>query len=155
VITDLDEVRKVGWQIQAMVLRKAVFELLGKLPHEASESPTANFALTIGRPSADALIVELGLSLDHKEVLRSEVVYAGQWVSTDGGEAMSDQDLKYFAAKVAPSILYPFLRETLASLSVKAGLPPLVLPVVNFERVFNPADVAVPPPPGRAPDSAE
>lgn len=43
-----------------------------------------------------------------------------------------DLDIDQFASVNAPAIIFPFLREHLSSLSVKAGISPILLAPVNF-----------------------
>lgn len=47
----------------------------------------------------------------------------------------------------APSVLYPYIRETVSSLFSRAGLGPIALPLINFRQVVDPAQVKVPPVP--------
>ncbi|KAF0812053.1 Protein-export protein SecB [Andreprevotia sp. IGB-42] len=36
----------------------------------------------------------------------------------------------------APSILFPYLRETISDLTTRAGFPPLLLQPINFEAIY-------------------
>ncbi|MEN0054663.1 MAG: protein-export chaperone SecB [Mucilaginibacter sp.] len=45
-----------------------------------------------------------------------------------------DLDIDKFATVNAPAIIYPFIREHLSSLSVKAGINPILLAPVNFVK---------------------
>jgi preprotein translocase subunit SecB len=49
-------------------------------------------------------------------------------------EKFGDSELPFddFVAVNAPAILYPYLREHITSLSIKAGLPAIVLEPMNF-----------------------
>jgi preprotein translocase subunit SecB len=40
-----------------------------------------------------------------------------------------------FAKANGPAIMFPFLREHLASITLKAGISPILLPSVNFIRL--------------------
>ena len=44
--------------------------------------------------------------------------------------------LRQILATVAPSILFPYVRETIDSLVVKGGFPPLMLVPVNFDELY-------------------
>ena len=51
-----------------------------------------------------------------------------------------DQDLqKRIVSTMCPSILFPYARETIDTLSVKGYLPPLALAPVNFEALYESA----------------
>jgi len=43
--------------------------------------------------------------------------------------------LEQFAKANGPAIMFPFLREHLASITLKAGINPILLPSVNFIRL--------------------
>lgn len=49
--------------------------------------------------------------------------------------------LSEVAVRVGPVVVYPYLRETLSTLSTRAGMAPIVLPVMNVGAVFDPADL--------------
>ena len=40
---------------------------------------------------------------------------------------------------MAPSLLFPYLRETIDSLAVKGGFPPISLQPINFEALYRQA----------------
>jgi len=53
-----------------------------------------------------------------------------------------DEDSRRQLASInCPAILYPYLRETLADLTRRAGFPPLHLPVTNFMKLANSEDM--------------
>lgn len=52
------------------------------------------------------------------------------------GTDVDDQKiLQQFADINGPAIIFPFLREHLASMSLKAGIPPIMLPPINFIKL--------------------
>jgi len=52
--------------------------------------------------------------------------------------------LKQVGGRVAPSLMYPFIREAIVSSLLRAQLPAFVPPIVNFADVFDLATLAVP-----------
>jgi preprotein translocase subunit SecB len=52
---------------------------------------------------------------------------------------MSDDRLRRVLATQCPGILFPYIRETVDSLVVKGGFPPLQLAPVNFDAMFEEA----------------
>lgn len=50
-----------------------------------------------------------------------------------------DTELRRLLATVAPSTLFPYAREAVDSLSIKAGFPPLQLAPINFEAMMKAA----------------
>ena len=51
----------------------------------------------------------------------------------------SEEDRKRVLATVAPTTLFPYIRETIDSLLLKASFPPLMLAPVNFEALLQAA----------------
>ncbi len=47
--------------------------------------------------------------------------------------------LKRVTATMCPNILFPYIRETIDSMAVRGGFPPLMLAPVNFELLFDEA----------------
>jgi preprotein translocase subunit SecB len=64
-----------------------------------------------------------------------EVVQAGLFRL----EAIQEDLLEHTLATFCPNILYPFVRETVADLVVRAGFPQLNLAAVNFEQLYQQA----------------
>lgn len=68
--------------------------------------------------------------LPNNQTLNAEVLMEG----TFEVPSSLDQKIKEeFARITAPSIIYPFVREAIASLFTKANVPNIYLPVVNFK----------------------
>ena len=49
---------------------------------------------------------------------------------------VADEDLHQLAHINLAAILFPFLRQTVADLTTKAGFPPLLLPPINFVKSY-------------------
>jgi len=61
-----------------------------------------------------------------------DVTVAG---SFEFDETLNEALRKQYATINCPAILFPYLRETLADLTRRAGFPPLHLPVTNFVKL--------------------
>ncbi|MFA5480464.1 MAG: protein-export chaperone SecB [Candidatus Muiribacteriota bacterium] len=48
------------------------------------------------------------------------------------GKKVSEEDFKKFMTVNAPSILFPYLRSTLTSVTSQMGINPIILPTINF-----------------------
>ncbi|MGO8754956.1 MAG: protein-export chaperone SecB [Gallionellaceae bacterium] len=62
-----------------------------------------------------------------------EVKQAGVFVVRN----MPHEELEQVLAIVCPNILYPFLREAVSDMSVRAGFSPVLLNPVNFEAMYH------------------
>jgi len=119
----------------------------GISPNEETVDASLEFSLGLNRPSRESVGVQLSVEVDNVPGVQMKVAY--RIVATlqvpDDGPADLDQFLKLAAVHVAPTILYPFLREAVASIAMRSGISGLVLPVVNFRQVFKPEEFTLPP----------
>ncbi len=110
-----------------------------------SEPPSIIFGLGLNRISATSLGVELTVELTDFKPLSLRVTYRAVFEIADGETPDEiDLQLRLVAAQIAPAVLYPFIRETVLTTALKAGLPPVLPPIVNFRSVFDPAQVTLP-----------
>src|SRR6201996_6797803 len=56
----------------------------------------------------------------------------------------SPEDLKRLIGSFCPSVLFPYAREVISDLIVKGGFPNFLLPLGNFDALFNQAQQAPP-----------
>lgn len=54
----------------------------------------------------------------------------------EGEEVDLDSELAKIATQIGPVVIFPYLRETIADASRRAGLPPITLPVYQVGRMF-------------------
>ena len=117
-----------------------------ELPQDfSSEPPPLLFGLGLNRIAENRLGVELSVEIKDFPPLSVSAAYRSVFELDANSGTDIDEQLRVIAAQVGPAALYPFLRETITSVVMKAGLPPVVPPVVNFRSVFNPKEVALPP----------
>ncbi len=69
---------------------------------------------------------------ENKTYFVCEVKYAGVF-----SVRLSDIDLRHALEAVTPTILFPYASERIASLVTDGGFPPVLLPPVNFELLFD------------------
>lgn len=50
-------------------------------------------------------------------------------------ESINQIDIDTFGKVNAPAIIFPFIREHIASLTTKAGIPTILLPPINFVKM--------------------
>lgn len=49
---------------------------------------------------------------------------------------LPSEDMEGILAVMCPNILFPYLRETVSSLTVRAGFPPVLLNPINFDSLY-------------------
>lgn len=97
----------------------------------------------MSEPQEDLLTVRLRYRMIDPAVMDIDVAYAVVLRRTEKFEFDGD-DLtawRHVAARLAPVILYPFVRETIATTLQKAGLEGPMPPILDFRRVFDPANI--------------
>jgi preprotein translocase subunit SecB len=89
--------------------------------------------------SPDAREVLLTVTVEAKQgdvtLYLVEVKQAG--IFTIAGASV--EDLKRLVGSFCPSVLFPYAREVISDLIVKGGFPNFLLPLVNFDALFNQA----------------
>jgi preprotein translocase subunit SecB len=78
------------------------------------------------------LSITVTVSHEDKTAFLIEIQQAGLF-SIAG---FDDQELKYLIGSQCMSILFPYARETISSLSANGGFPPLILAPVNFDALY-------------------
>jgi hypothetical protein len=124
------------------------FEVDGELDLNLEEIPT-EFKLRVGRLSQLELFVEFGVEIVEIHGLTGLCIYRAEFSLKEGSPeaANAEEAFRSLAARLAPTLLYPFVREALHSAAARAHLPSIVAPIVNFSGVFDSASVEIPAPP--------
>ena len=78
------------------------------------------------------LTVTVTAKLGDKTMFLVEVAQAGIFVARN----IPAQDLEAVLAIACPNILFPYVREVVSDVVVRAGFPPVVLAPVNFEAIY-------------------
>lgn len=78
------------------------------------------------------LTVTVTAKLEEETVLLIEVQQGGLFTVA----GFSDEQLQQVLGIACPNLMFPYVRETVDSLAIKAALPPVNLQPVNFEALF-------------------
>jgi preprotein translocase subunit SecB len=81
------------------------------------------------------LTVTVTANLEEEAALLIEVQQAGVFLI----KGLEQENLRQALGIMAPSLLFPYLRETIDSLAVKGGFPPISLQPINFEALYRQA----------------
>lgn len=77
------------------------------------------------------VIMDFDTSVDNKKFISSKIKMLGVF---EFGEKLP-LSLDSFANINAPAIIFPFIREHLSNVSMKAGIQPILLPPINFVKL--------------------
>ncbi len=81
------------------------------------------------------LTITLTAKVDDDTAFLVEVQQAGIFLI----QGFEGEDLRRILGTAAPNILFPYARETIDSLCVKGGFPPVMLAPVNFDALYQQA----------------
>jgi preprotein translocase subunit SecB len=132
--------------LQSVYLKDCSYESPNgpRLPSNQSWEPKfqLNMNTSTEELSADAREVLLTITVEAKQgdvtLYLVEVKQAGLFSITGA----SVEDLKRLVGSFCPSVLFPYAREVISDLIVKGGFPNFLLPLVNFDTLFNQAQQA-------------
>ena len=148
-----------GIRLHALTLHDVEFRRTGaKVPAADTEIPTL-FQLGTTRLQAEALGVEFSLEVNLPDTFFARVVYRAVFVREGPPVSAEEEEAMWraVAGRVAPMAIYPYIRETLSGLTARAGLPAVVLPILNIGGMFPPESIRIAAPeaaPDRASDDA-
>jgi len=115
---------------------------------EIPEGFQVEFKLDLGlnRLGANVLGIELSMQIVNVPGVSIHVVYRSVFeIENPPAEPKAlDGALRQIGGRVAPSLMYPFIREAIVSSLQRALLPTFVPPIVNFATVFDVANLTVP-----------
>ena len=78
------------------------------------------------------ITVKLGDAEDAKTAFLAEVHQAGLFLVKD----IPEQHVQRLVLATCPNILFPYARESIDSMAVKGGFPPVSLPHINFDQLY-------------------
>lgn len=124
------------FQLLNIILLKSEFNR-SKIIHFESEKFESKININIKKSeNANLLSIFLSVSfvagvniLKEKE---KEIKFDIEMLGTFKFSSIPKETVETFGDISAPAIIFPFIREQLSSLSAKAGIPPILLPPVNF-----------------------
>jgi preprotein translocase subunit SecB len=130
----MDKQQQPGIIFNNIILKELAFsrkpDLLQKPHLSINIEATASIS-----PNKDKLNLEMLCEVKEKDTLFDiKCVMIGMFSKIDGSENM---ELDEFAKYSGPALMFPYLRETIASTTVKAGIPPVIIPPVNLQAIKN------------------
>ena len=122
-----------------------VKDLSLEVPHAPSiflerEAPQIELQLNTEHSAIDAGIYEVVITLTLTAKLTSKdktmFLIEAQQAGIFHLQNIPSQELESLLAVVCPNILYPYIREVVTDVSVRAGFAPVLLNPVNFEALY-------------------
>lgn len=127
-----NDIRVIG-----IILSEATFKRIPNVTFEEKlieNKLNNNIGINI-RQDGITTIFKVDLKRINKENKKEEVSFSVTYVGMFSRPTeMTDDECKIFAKKDAPAIIYPYIRETVSAMSLKAGIGPISLPIINFKK---------------------
>jgi preprotein translocase subunit SecB len=125
----MDKTKQPGILFDDIILKELVFSR--KEGYANKPALNMQFRASVGiSPEKDRLLYEMTCEVnDESEFFKIKCVMIGFFSVIKGKENL---ELEEFAKVSAPSLLFPYIRETISSTTTKAGIPPVVIPPVNL-----------------------
>lgn len=110
-----------------------------------ADEVSINTGIALTRLGPAEIGVEFAFEAPNLPVGRISVAYRAKF-KLEATEEVDDleETLRSISARLAPSTLYPFVREAVASTFARAGFPPLMLPILDFGKMYSPEEMEVP-----------
>lgn len=124
------------FNLQSFKAEKIELEILPKLDiqSEAKKTFNLNYHILLHKELKNYFCVVFNLDLIHEGEFKISIKYSA-WFLTS--EDFNEEFLKSEFAQVnAPAIAYPFLRSFISNLTLNAGYHPVILPTVNFVKLY-------------------
>lgn len=105
---------------------------------DSPAEPTLRFDYSTGRVAKDAIVAALQLVIEAPETASLTVAAKTRITVTISEDAALDVDVELakIASQMGPVIIYPYLREVIADVTRRAGMPPLTLPIYQIGTFF-------------------
>jgi preprotein translocase subunit SecB len=139
----------VNVNLEGLFLLALDFQSKGK-PQGGLLNVPVNLKLALLRPEENVLVADLSLTIDMPTVVSATITY--RCVFRAAAAPVEEPNLywRMVAARIAPAVAYPYIRETFGYLSLKAGHPQPLLPVMNVGAFFDPQTIDLPDVQGKA-----
>ncbi|MBK7849797.1 MAG: protein-export chaperone SecB [Bacteroidetes bacterium] len=124
-----------GYKIVQIILLESNFKRIrgAKFDPKPENSISVNLA-----PKINQNVIDVTVELNYKQNYNGHEQASCKILMTGVFEKQGDvkPSSDYFANVNAPSIIFPFIREHLTSLCMKGGIGMVLLPPVNFQKMF-------------------
>lgn len=141
-MSEANQAQQQQFAIQRIYLKDTSLETpLGVSVFAGKWAPTIQLDVNtrVERVAEDLHEVVLSLTVtakqDDKVALLVEVQQAGIFAC----KGLVDEHLRHVLGTMCPEILFPYARETIDGLVVKASFPPLMLAPMNFDALYKQA----------------
>jgi preprotein translocase subunit SecB len=137
--TQADQSQQAGFSIEKIYVKDASLEI-PNAPQIFTDRSSPQVSIELGNAAQmlEEGIFEVSIKvtvtskIEDKTVFLVEVTQAGIFQIRN----VPEENLELIAGITCPNILFPYAREAVSDLVVRAGFPPVLLNPINFEALF-------------------
>ncbi len=132
------DITRSGFTLQHILLIDSMFHREDAVSFDPNVENNLNIntAVNIDGKTVNVMLqVVINQQFQGKSQVRIEAKMVGVFECV--GETPLADNLENFGRINGAAIIFPYIREHISSLSIKAGIPPIVLPIVNFQNSAN------------------
>lgn len=127
-----------GFELQHIILTNSSFHRVDHVSFDPNVENNLNINTGVniaGNTVSVLLQVTIDQQFEGQSQVTIDVAMIGEFRLI--GETPLANNLENFGRINGAAIIFPYIREHISSLSIKAGIPPIVLPIVNFQNSAN------------------
>lgn len=122
--------KQSGFNVESILLTESSFTRKGKINFSESEQEVS-FETGVGSKD-NTVNVKLTNKLKDEEQYKIVVSFVGVFKRTGNSQILDNEQ---FGRINGAAIIFPFVREHIANIALKAGLGSVILPPVNFTKI--------------------
>lgn len=138
IIMERNDITRSGFTLQHILLIDSMFHREDAVSFDPKVENELNINTGVnvdGKTVNVMLQVVIDQQFEGKTQVKIDVKMIGVFECV--GETPLADNLENFGRVNGAAIIFPYIREHISNLSIKAGIPPIVLPIVNFQNAGN------------------
>lgn len=131
----MDKTKQPGISFDSIILVEETFWRDFNVPADSEIEFNVEMVINIQENNSNTqLITTLRMKSEEKEVLKLSSTFVGLFSINKGNENM---DLEHYLRNNSPALMFPFIREHIATITQKSGVGPVLLPPINIIALVN------------------
>ena len=128
----MDKNKQPGISFDTILLKELLFSRKEDLPQKPELSVKVSKSLSFS-PEEDIMNFEMTCEIkDEDNLFGIKCTMIGIFSVITGNENMTLQE---FSQKNAPALVFPYIREVIASTTTRAGIPAVIIPPINLSAI--------------------
>lgn len=131
----MEDKTKSGFAITGLILLESNFKRENNVQFVETVQNNMHIETEVQTKDASIMVLEtVTISQKYEKMEQVSIMVKMAGVFERVGESKLE-DLEQFGKINGAAIIFPYIREHITNLSLKAGIPPIILPPVNFTKM--------------------